>query len=378
MMRNSSGWFPAESVAVLCAAIALQSASTAPGAQSTSGSDARTISAPSGTVIPGAAARMTSAYRYFTYPNIELWSSAGGGGSRIKVAPIAAWITGHQKATQGEYVIKEKYLGIKDFVGRPDYTWKSENITDPDVTEPLARMGLRVDIREGGGFTIFVAPEKVLADRTHRVPILYVPYVLDRKDVFWAMNMLVHFRKYNELCAQRGDFIIIYVLVEKSAAGRGDGVSSVLVDTANDAYRGDYKRLYLDMSAFAENGARVADVAGLDWSDDDGMKRDPDAAIEHLGFIPVLNVAGKWTGKPGGGGFGGGDNANPYFDGQRLVHGMLGEHRMEGVSFARNAGKDDDPAVKAHFERMGLVFSQHEYQGERWLMFSPRQAVEKT
>jgi len=353
--------------AILCVALVLSLAGTVLSAQASS--------APSYGPIPGTEARTANAYKYFTYPNFDLWTTGGGAGNQPKAAPIGAWITAHQKDTHPEYVVKDKYKGIANFVGNPDYNWKTESIDDPDVSGPLAHMGLQVDIREGGGFYIVVAPQKAIADKTHRVPILFVPYVLDKKDVFWAMDTLVHFRKYNELCAQRGDFIIIYLLTEKSAAGRGSGLSSTLIDTAYDAYRGDYKKLYMDMSVFAENNAKVADVPRLDWSDDDGTKHDPDAAIEHIGFIPVLNVAGKWTGKPGGGGVGG--TGNPYFDPQRLLHSMWGQHRMEGVSFARAAGKDGDPSVKAHFDQMGLVFSQHDYQGERWIIFSPKQAVEE-
>jgi len=239
-------------------------------AQTSSGLAPGTLYGP----IPGTEARTANAYRYFTYPNIDLWTAVGGAGNQAKAAPIAAWITAHQKDTRPQYAVKDRYKGIANFVGTPDYNWKTESISDPDITEPLARMGLKVDIREGGGFYIVVAPKKVVADKTRRVPILYAPYVLDKKDVFWAMNTLVSFRKYNDLCAQRGDFIIIYLLVEKSAGARGGGLSGTLIDTAFDAYQGDYKRIYFDMSVFAENGAKVADVPGLNWSDDDGTKRE--------------------------------------------------------------------------------------------------------
>jgi hypothetical protein len=332
---------------------------------------------PLGGAVPGSAARPTSAYKYYNYPGSELWNSPRGGGVQVPATQIAEWITRHQKDTRAQYVVRDKYKNIKDPVGNPDYNWKTESITDPDIVGSLSRMGLRTDIREGGGFYIVLAPEKVLADKAHKVPILYVPYVLDKKDIFWAMNTLVHFTRYNQLLARRRDFIIIYIVQDKSTAGRG-GISDSLIDTAGDAYQGDYKRLYLDMTAFQENGAKLSGIAGLDWSDESGTKRDPDAAIEHLGFIPVLNVAGKWTGQPGAGGaIGAAGNANPYFDGQRIVHGMLGEHMMAGARALYNRGKDNDPAITAYFEQMGLVYSQHDYHGERWIVFSPRQAVEE-
>jgi hypothetical protein len=325
----------------------------------------------------GSDVRSTSAGRYFTYPGFELWDPAKWAGNNARAVPIARWIRAHQKDTRAEYQVKDKYKGIKDFVGHPDYNWKSENITDPDVMAPLARMGLRADIREGGGFAIYVAPEKFLADQSHKAPMLIVPYVVDKMDVFWAMNTLVHFRKYNELLARRGDFIIVYFVMDRSGAGRDSPFGSA-IDRAADDYRGDFQHLYLDMSVFKDNGSRVADVPGLDWSDEDGTRRDPDAAIEHLGFIPVLNVAGKWAAKPASGvGIARARDDNLRFDPQRIVHGMLGEHWMEGISFLHSHGKDSDPAIKAHFEQMGLVASEHDYRGERWLMFSPRQAMEQ-
>jgi hypothetical protein len=328
-------------------------------------------------MTPEASARLTSANKYYTYPNFELWDSAKWAGNEAKAAPIATWITAHEQGTHADYVVKDKYKGIKDFVGNPDYTWKTENITDPDIMAPLARMGLRVDIREGGGFTIYVAPERVLADKTRKVPILLVPHVLDKKDVFWAMNTLVHFRKYNELCAQRGDFILVYVVMEKSADGRMSPLSNTAIETAADVYRGDYKKLYLDMSVFAESGVKAADVPSLDWSGDNRKKRDPDAEIEHVGFIPVLNIVGMWNSKPAAG-FGlTRPRTDIHYDPQCVIHGMLGERFMEGISFLYNHGKDNDPAIKAHFDEMGLVVGEHHYRGERWLEFSPRQAVEE-
>ncbi len=364
-MNISSSWFPAKCVAVFCAGFVFHLDGAALWAQNASARDG----------IATASVGSASANPYFAYPAFELWDPAKWSGNRAKAAPIASWITAHQKVARAEYKVKDKYKGIKDFVGHPDYNWKSENITDADVMAPLTRMGLRTDIREGGGYAIYVAPEKVLADKEHKVPVLVVPYVVDKMDVFWAMNTLVHFRKYNELCAKRGDFIIVYVVMDKADAGRGSPFG--IVDTATDVYRGDYKRLYLDVSAFQENGARIADVPSLDWSDDSGKKLDPDAQIEHLGFIPVLNVAGKWNAKPSAGIGVARPRSDLRYDPQRVVHSMLGEHWIEGISFLHGHGKDNDPAIKAHFDQMGLIFSEHEYRGERWVIFSPRQAVER-
>ena len=314
--------------------------------------------------------------KYFSYPGFELWDAANWNGTKAKATPIATWVTAHEKDTHPEYVVKDKYKGITNWVGNPDYNWKTESIDDTDVTAPLAKMGLRVDIREGGGLAIYVAPEKVLADKTHKVPMLIVPHIVDKMDVFWAMNTLVHFSKYNEQCAKQGDFIIVFVVMEKSAAGRNSPLNSTAIETASDVYRGDYKRLYLDMSVFAENGTKAADVPGVDWSGDDEVKRNPDAEIEHIGSIPALNVTGKWTAKPAGGGIGRG-RATAYFDPQRIVRGKLGEHWMEGIRFLHDHGKDSDPAIKVHFDQMGLIYSEHHTQSERWLMFSPKQAVEE-
>jgi hypothetical protein len=176
--------------------------------------------------------------------------------------------------------------------------------------------------------------------------------------------------------AQRGDFIIVYLVMDKSEAGRGAMVGNV-VDVATDIYRGDYKRLYLDVSVFQENAARIGDTPGLDWTSQSGKKRDPDTEIEHLGFIPVLNIAGLWMTKfPMGLGLARERNDIRY-DPQRIVHGMLGAHLMDGVSSLYNHGKDNDPEVKAYFDRMGLVVDDNNLRDDRWLMFSPKQAKEQ-
>ena len=368
-MRISSSRASA-AIVVLCAIFAIHSVTARAQLPNTS-----TERHPSTSRTQSESGETTTANRYFSYPGIELWEPAKWADGKAKASPIVAWITTHEKSTQADYVVKEKYKGIDDFIGHPDYTWKTENITDPDVTTPLTRMGLRVDTREGGGFQIFVAPEKGLADKTHKIPMLIVPHVLDKKDVFWAMNTLVHFRKYNELCARRGDFMIVYLVMDKSEAGRAMLVGNV-IDVASDVYNADYKRLYLDISAFQESATKIGDIPGLDWTSDTGKKRDPDAEIEHLGFIPVLNIAGMWMSKyPMGIGLVR-PRSDIRYDPQRIVHGMLGEQLMEGVLFLYNHGKDNDPRIKAYFDQMGLVFSDSTFRGERWLMFSPRDSVE--
>ena len=368
-MKTSKNWSPAKLIGMLCAAIAIYSTMLVIRAQSF----VTPAISQASDVIANSTDRLTNTY--YTYPGFELWDPAKWAANKPKTEPITSWIETHEKGTQAEYEVKDKYKGIKTFVGNQDYTWKTENITDPEVTDPLTRMGLRVDVREGGGFSIFIAPEKVLADKTRKVPIVIVPHVVDKKDVFWAMNTLVHFRKYNELCAQRGDFIIVYFVIDKSDAGHSSPFG--IIDQATDLYHGDYKRIYLDMSVFAENGAKVADVPGLDWSDDDGTKHDPETQIDHLGFIPVLNVAGKWNGKPSAGIGIARPRSDLRYDPQRILHGKLGEHWMEGISFLFQHGKNDDPRIKAHFDQLGIEYSQHDYEGERWIIFSPRQAVEQ-
>ena len=373
-MKVSRNW--SSTAGLFCAAFALLFANAVLPAQAPGGSNTKAAIDSSADVMPpDASGRPTMVNTLFTYPNIDLWDSSKWKGNSPKATPIATWIRMHQKDTKAEYVVSDRYKGIRDFVGNPDYNWKADSIRDPDITDPLVHMGLRVEIREGGGFEIFVAPEKVVADKTHRVPILYVPYVLEKKDVFWAMNALVHFERYNKLCAQRGDFVIIYQVDEKSPTGRGSGFSNV-VGKAYDEFQGDRNKVYLDVSVFKDDDAKIADVPGLDWLEDDGTKHDPDAAIEYFGFIPTLNITGKTAGKPTPGiGVATARNESIRYTPQLIVHGLLGEHWMDGISFAYNHGKDDEPANRMFFEEKGLVGGEHEYKSRRYFLFSPRSAV---
>jgi hypothetical protein len=308
------------------------------------------------TSAPSLATEVVSGNRYFTYPGIELWDPAHWSEGTTKLGPIVTSILERHVVGMGEYRVKRKYQGIRDFVGHPDYNWKSESIADPDVVGPLVRAGLRVDIREGGGFAIYVAPERVLADRQHPVPMVVVPCVVEDRNVFWAMNTLMHFHSYNDLLARRRDFILVYVVSDKSTH---DASPFGVIDTATDVYGGDYHRLYLDVTT-------VADRASIN---DAGV-------IEHLGFISVLNVAGKWQSKPIMAVGVARPRSDVRYDPQLVVHGMLGEHWMEGIRFLHDHGKDNDPAIKAHFDSMGLIFNEHDYHGERWAMFSPKEALE--
>jgi hypothetical protein len=333
-------------------------------------------------IPPDASGRPTILNTSFTYPGIELWDPTKW--PRSKVAPIVAWIETHQTnpGGEGEYVENAKYKGIKnfpgnpdyDFVGNPDYSWRTDGITDPAVVDSFAKMGLHVSLIEGGGLRVIVTPDKVIADKEHKAPIIIVRYVMDKMDAFWGMKTLAHFKKYNEFCAQRGDFILVYSVLDKSVAGLGSAVSTAGAD-------GDTKRVYLDVSAFQANGTKFADVSGLNWSDNNGKKIDPDAAVEHIGFIPVLNIAGRTTARPSYdlaphefGTFGG---IIYPINAEVVEHGEIGQHWMEGIRFAYEHGNDDDPALKARFEEMGLVGVDRDYKGKRYLLYRPREAVEQ-
>jgi hypothetical protein len=371
-MKLSRRWFPAKPTPVFFAALAAILASPSLWPQT---STAPTANHPiAGVMPPDASGNATIINQSFTYPDIELWDPKKWPGYRAKVTPVVAWIETHQKNTHPEYVVNAKYKGIENFVGNPDYTWKSQNITDSEITDPLARMGLHIQMREsqsGRDLSVVVTPEKVLTDKEHKAPVLIVPYVVDKRDVFWAMDALVHYKKYNELCARRGDFIIVYAVIDKSVAGRG------LI--SNGTALGNPQKIYLDISVFKENGARVADVPGLDWSDDSGAKSDPDAALEHIDFIPVLNIAGKTDVRPLPGveiAIRRKDDDDIHFDPQLVIHGLLGQHWMESIRVTYNHGKDNDPALKAHLEEMGLVGGEHDYKGKRYFLYSPRQAAD--
>ena len=373
-MKNSSKYLAVRFSAVISLIIIILLAGAFPWSQKSIGPlvMAATNGA-TGNAGSAASMRSHSVNKYFTYPGIELWDSDNW--VQPKALPIAAWIELHQKSKPAEYEVPAKYKGIKDFVGNPDYTWQTDSIKDPAITNALQQQGLNVSIREGGGIQVVVAPEKVLTDKEHKVPVVIVPYRIDNWDVFWAMNTLEHFKKYNELCAQRSDFILDYYVVDKTLAGVGQSIS------ANAGALTDPTRVYLDVSAFAEIGAKIADVPKLNWSDDNGTKSDPDAAIEHIGSIPVLNIAGKRSGGPSfslgpryRGQFPG---IEVPFDAELIEHGVLGMHWMEGIRFAHDHGLDNDPAIKAHFDEMGLVYSDNDFRGKRYLVFSPKVAVEK-
>src|SRR5258705_10218889 len=103
-MKIPSGRSQAVFSTVVCAAFAFQLASALLWAQTS-----------------GAPANPPNAYDYFTYPGFELWNPAKWAGNKAKAAPVATWITSHQKQIHSDYTIKDKYKGINDFVGHPDY-----------------------------------------------------------------------------------------------------------------------------------------------------------------------------------------------------------------------------------------------------------------
>jgi hypothetical protein len=223
---------------------------------------------------------------------------------------------------------------------------------------------------------LFVAPETALANPASRVSLLLVPYVVAHMDAFWAMNTLVKFRRYNELLVRRKDLVIVYLVSGPASAGRRAVSLSGVLDKAYDLYRADEKRIFLDVSVFADRRVPIASTPGLDWTDDLGVSLDADRAVERIGFIPALNVSGMWATRPT---YAAGllaDWQSRYgdlrFDPARIVHGLLGEHWMQGLRRLQSARRDADPETREFFKQMGLRADDNRFQGERWLMFSPQ------
>lgn len=314
--------------------------------------------------------------KYYSYPDIDIWQNERWQ-ERLGCADVLVqWMETNGKLAESGFVPP----ACEDPFKHPNYRSKTGGIDLPEVEKYWADKGIRFNsLEQGCQYWISMVPEKAFANRHKKLPVLVSFHYEDVSDPWYTMRTMSYYRNYNEMLAETQDFIIIYVINDKPDEDR---IYINLMQEATILYPADLEHVYLDVKPIQEAGLKLSEVPDFIYKDKEGnVIADSDGAVETFGSlnIPVIDISGRWG------------NADSLarglvmtyrmnegsFNREWFVRSAAGKRTVEGLLMENRFRSTNDPGFLEYWDAMGLLFEQAETDGERWLSFVPKQAMEE-
>lgn len=307
--------------------------------------------------------------RFYRYPNFELWNSAFWRDHLGAADPLLQWIQSHNTAHSGDFVPPQ----WDDLSAHPYYRRKTKCIDLPEIREEWANRGLRyTSLEQGQKLWISIVPME--RENRDRLPALIVPVHQDYSDPWWAMKTMSGQRRILDLAARMQNLIVLFLVTQGCDTDR---IYNGILQEAVVLYRIDPTQMLLDVSVPLEKGVMLSSIPDFRWIDEKGNPLNPDTAVALFSEekIPVLNIGGRWGSR---------DSLsrglvmeyamnNGTFDRDRFIHSMVGRQTMEGIVLEYQHNTAMCEGLVGYWRSVGLDAAEHETQGERWLVLSPRQ-----
>jgi hypothetical protein len=293
--------------------------------------------------------------RQYTYPEIDLWKAETWAGKYSPVCQLANQIG----VKNNELVRGKAKLDVYD--GRTDgvFDAKTGSVAYPDVIKYWDDKGLYFKATEMGGVCwIAMVPHEVRTGENTDPKIVVVLHDADFTDQNWVMNTIEYYHDYNEIAAQEG---LIMLFVVSDGIDETNRFMNILQELAI-IFRLKMNHIFLDVSSISQIGQ--------------SLKQLPEAGVESIGTIPVLNITGKWqnkvsllyefvTSEM---------SQHPAFDLERHVHSACGRKMAEAMNLEYRFEDAQDPAFLKHWKDKSLRFESHDTSGQQWISLTPDSA----
>lgn len=251
----------------------------------------------------------------------------------------------------------------------PEYHYKTGCYDDPEMVADLNRRGLHYESLEMGATRwLVLAPLKAYQEQDRRVPLLVVFHNENYDDPQWNLKTLALYAACVDAAAQKQDCTLIFIVTNSSLAHMFTG----MITEGIQNYCADRDRIYIDLSNLRKHGRMLKEIEGFQYPLPDGsIADDPDACIETLDGIPVLNFSWRWVIPWRAHAIDGASDGTVVRDWQ--IHSETGRKMLEAnrLSYRFRSCKDED--VQAYWSDMGLNYGCHYMHDERWIIFTPKQ-----
>jgi hypothetical protein len=256
-----------------------------------------------------------------------------------------------------------------------DYRSKTGSMNVPGIIKYWTDQGLYYEDRELGHLRWVIMTPKYAIGQSRKLKTLAIIHCIDYTDPYWAMEMIEYYREYN-LMAVREDLILLYFAIEKN--NKTMMYTNILMEACS-IMPVDETNINLDVSTLLATGQRLSDVGGVTLKNGKGKEaQDPDGSIENIGSlkVPVLNISNLWQNKKTNNFFQTAECGNAVYDRDRLIYSETGCKLAEGMYIEYTYDSVVDLNLKVWLDSIGVKCACHDKNGNRWVMFAPRCALE--
>jgi hypothetical protein len=306
----------------------------------------------------------------YTYDGIELWHAETWRDRYSPITTLATWIGQVNTVT----VREQARLGL--FAGRTDGTYvaKTHANTYPEIRKAWAAEGFEYVQDEMGQATwTAVIPRSALTADGGAQRLLLILHDADYSDPNWAADAEAFYRPTLTAAAAEG-------LVSLIVAPDGQDDSFIYVNIVQELavrFHLDLESVHLDVRALGRAGVRLADVPDFAYPGAArGAVDDPDARIDTLAGVPVLDITGCWQNRVSA------IYQNAIADRYQhvdvhldhIIHSEAGKRMAMGMALEHRYASTEDPALREHLAALGVVCETHQTAGQRWVSLAPSAA----
>lgn len=310
---------------------------------------------------------------YYHYPRKELWDDHAWDHRRSQLVPLTAWI-GHENLAH--HRIEALPQPERRTEGRFDP--KANALTYPEVVDYWHNRGLHYHCTSmGANGWVAMIPNEHIGSKGYTRPMDTVITLVnaDITDPNWCMYVVKRYEKQLNAAAEN-HFAMIFIVSNKFD-DENEYIS--ITQEAIVIFHLNYKRFYLNIEAATVAGKLLKDIEGFTYTEADGKTpTDPDAAALDFHGIPVLNASGRWQNKDSlfyklirGKGY-----SNMAYDYDQLINSAVGKKLAAAMALEYDYDDAEDPGLMAHWDSMGLRCEFHDFEGEQWVTFVPKDALE--
>lgn len=314
--------------------------------------------------------------RYYNYLHKELWEDHAWDDRFSQLVPLAREID-RLNLEQNRIVGKPEGERRTDGLFDP----KAHSLTYPEVKEYWEKRGLSYYCASmATSAWVAMIPLEQIGRKgyDHPMDTLIVLVNADFKDPSWCMYILEKYKGYVEAAAEE-KYAILFI-----ATDIRDEVNQYIsiIQEAVVLFHLNYHRFFLDVGSVYRAGMHLKDIPDFVYYGDEGSPvYDADTQVRLFGKaeVPVLDASGRWQNK---------DSliyklirsrsfSNEAYDYDALIHSEIGRKLAEGMALEMNYDSADDPDLLKYWDYMGLRCDFHEKDGEQWIMFLPKQALDE-
>ncbi len=306
------------------------------------------------------------------YPDSSLWKMETWEDHQSKVWELGLWLTKYVST----YKRKESKLDVFEKRTDGEYVYKVHANMYEDVIRAWEEKGMYFRRGEMANICWFAMYPEGVKNRSLRNPkVIIVLHDGDYEDPNWMMNEVEYYKDYTEEAAKKGDVIMLYV------ASNGPDYFNTFINVNTElasVLHYTPSKVYMDVTPVYRSGYTLKDVPGFVYYSEEGeVIENPDLEVEKFGEARILNVTGRWANTSSNvvRSLQSGAYNHPAFTMEEFIASECGHVAEKGVWFEYQFQTAKDPELLEYWEKRGILFEEHFYEGERYILFLPKSVM---